>query len=253
MTNSVEDLTRQASFIFEGTIDRTGATTTTAVQPAPDMAVVRVDKIVKGAPALAKYPGRQITVQLLNHADAHEGRRAMFFTNSLHFGDGLAVREIGRLDIKGAELEEQVHAAIRRGADDQLANRLREAEIVVLGDAVRTARWQPPAGARPKVSEHDPDWWECVIKVDDLLKSTTKPGGKAAKGNSEVVTLFANSIDILWYQSPKFTEKSKGIWLLHGKGMHGEPVPALVSDHPLDFHPSSERKRITELLERHRP
>jgi hypothetical protein len=250
MTDSVDELTRQASFIFEGTIERTGATTTTAVQPAHDMVVVRVDKIVKGAPALSKYPGREITVQLLNPSDAHRGRRAMFFANSLHFGDDLAVREIGRsLDIKGAELEEQVHAAIRQEADNQLAHRLRDAEIVVLGDAVRTEPWQPPAGAKRKVSEHDPDWWECVIKIDEMLKSAGKAAGKAAKGHAEVVTLFAHSIDILWYQSPKFTEKSKGIWLLHAKGMRGEPVPGLVSIHPLDFHPRSERKRITELLE----
>jgi hypothetical protein len=38
-----------------------------------------------------------------------------------------------------------------------------------------------------------------------------KPGGKSARSDVEVVTLFAASMDIVWYQSPKFSEEDEGI------------------------------------------
>ncbi|MEM5406257.1 hypothetical protein [Paraburkholderia unamae] len=250
MALSVEDLTSQASFIFEGVLDRIGATTVSALQPAPNVAVVQVINIVKGPPALAKLPGHRITVQLREPVTAQPGRKTMFFTNSLYFGDGLAVREVGQLEINGTELESRVRAAIRERSEELLLHRLRAAEIVVAGIAVRISPWQPKTAHMRHVSEHDPNWSECVIKVKEALKGPIKPGGKGARADVEVVTLFSASMDIAWYQSPKFSEGDEGIWLLHQRSVRGDPAPGLVSDHPLDFHPISQLEIIRTLIER---
>lgn len=248
MAPSIRELARDASFIFEGTLRRTGAVTGTGLTPADDMAVVHVERIVKGPSALAGFTGQEITVELREPGSSHHGRHFTFFTTGLRYGDGLAVREVGRVDASGHEVDIEVREAEDEARNEALLQRLRDAEIVVTGEAVRTARYVPKEGTPQPVSEHSPDWWECAIKVRDVEKGDVKPGrGRAAQ---RIVTLFAGSSDIVWYQSPKFAEGDEGTWLLHRTDFRGNPVPALVSDHPLDFQPLSEYPRVRELLDR---
>jgi hypothetical protein len=250
MAASIRDLADEASFIFEGTLRRTGAVTSSALQPAADMAVVHISRILKGPPALASFSGQEITVQLRQPSPSEQSRSFTFFTTGLHFGDGLAVREVGRIDASGTEVEREVREAEHGKQNELLLRRLRDAEIVVAGVAIRTAAYQPPDATHRHVSEHDPDWWECVIRVRDMVKGEIRPVGRRRAAATEVVTLFAHSTDIVWYQSPKFTEGIEGIWLLHRTDFRGNPVPAPVTDHPLDFHPLSELGRIRALVER---
>jgi hypothetical protein len=249
MAASIRELADEASFIFEGTLRRTKAVTSSSLQPTDEMAVVHVSRILKGPPALAGFRGQEITVQLREPGVSHHGHRFTFFTTGLHFGDGLAVREVSRIDAEGSEVEREVHEAAEEKRNDMLLRRLRDAEIVVSGTAIRVAAYQPTDTTRRPVSEHDPDWWECVIQVEEVLKGTVPREGRRRPSHLEVVTLFAHSTDILWYQSPKFVEGLEGIWLIHRTDFRGNPTPAPVSDHPLDFHPLSELARIRALLE----
>jgi hypothetical protein len=183
---------------------------------------------------------------------SHHGRDFTFFTNGLHYGDGLVVREVGRIDVCGPEVSREVHEAEEEKRDEMLMHRLRDAEIVVTGVAVRTAPYEPTDTKPGPISEHNPLWWECVIRVRNVEKGKIETTGRGRQP-AEIVTLFASSMDILWYQSPKFSEDTEGTWLLHRTDYRGNPVPALVSDHPLDFQPLSEHPRIRALLDRLQP
>ena len=251
MAASIRELADEASFIFEGTLRRTKAVTSLSLQPTDEMAVVHVDRILRGPPALAGFKGQEITVELRQPGASHAGHRFTFFTVGLHFGDGLAVREVGRIDADGPQVEREVSEAAEEKRNDLLLGRLRDAEIVVSGVAIRVEKYQRTDGTPRPVSEHDPDWWECVIRVHEVLKGTVT--GRKRGGAAEVVTLFAHGTDIVWYQSPKFSEGDEGVWLLHRRDSRGNPVPDLVSDNPLDFHPLSEIDRIRALLERLQP
>jgi hypothetical protein len=237
-----QDLANQSSFVFEGAVRQVGAVTTSGVQAAPDMAVVQITKVLKGPSVLSNFSGKEITVQLQKHETVHQGLQAVFFTNGLHFGEGVAVREVGRLDVREPDLERRVNDAARQASDDELYHRLNQAEIVVSGVAIDTFPYEPHTGEKPPVSEHDPEWWACLIEV-----KTVEKGEAAAR---EIVTLFAHSIDIVWYHSPKFEKGATGIWLMHSKDFRGNPVPGLVTDHPLDFQPISQLDNIRALIRR---
>ena len=119
------------------------------------------------------------------------------------------------------------------------------------GVSIRVEKNERTEETRRPVSELDHVWWVCVIRVLEVLKGTVT--GRKRGGAAEVVTLFAHSTDIVWYQSPKFSERYEGVWLLHRTDSRGNPVPDLVSDNPLDFHRLSELDRIRALLERLQP
>jgi hypothetical protein len=252
MAVSVEDLTNQSSFVFEGAVRRMGAITTSGIHATPEMAVVHITRVLKGPAVLSGFNGQEITVQLHRHEGVHEGLRAVFFTNGLHYGEGLVVREVGRLDARGPALEREVHDAMERASDEQFFQRLEKAEIVVSGEAVETRPYEPFHRADRPVSEHDPDFWECIIKVETVEKGEVKEEGRTKEKVKarHVVTLFAHSFDIRWYQSPKFEKGSTGIWLLQRFELNGEPVPELVTVHVLDFQPLSQLERIRALLRR---
>lgn len=250
MAASVQDLTNQSSLVFEGAVRRMGAVTTSGIQATPEMAVVHIAKVLKGPSTLSGFSGKEITVKIHQHDAVREGQRAVFFTNGLYFGDGLVVSEVGRLDAAGPTLEREVHDAMERASDERLFQRLVKAEIVVSGVAIETRPYEPPGPARRLGSEHDPDWWECVIKVETVEKGDVKTKEKGRTPAREVITLFAHSLDIVWYHSPKFEKGSTGIWLMQRFELRGEPVPELVTVHVLDFQTISELERIRTLLKR---
>lgn len=249
MTATLRELTGKSGFVFEGAVRRMGAVTTSGVPVAPDMAVVLVIKVLKAPSMLLGFTGKEITVQLRRHETVHEGLQAVFFTTGLHFGDGLAVKEVDRLDVRGAALEKDVREAMHQASDDELIDRLNQAEIVVSGVAIKTAPYERPSVADHHVSEHDPDWWECIIEVETVEKGTVKTLGKA-KPAATVLTLFAHSTDIRWYRSPKFEKGDAGVWFLHRIVLKGARVPELVTVHRLDFHPISSLDYVRALLKR---
>jgi hypothetical protein len=250
MPASVQDLTDRSSFIFEGAVRQVGAVTFPGIQTSPEMAIVQITRILKGPSVLSAFAGREITVQLHEHETVREGLHALFFTNGLHFGDGLAVREVGRLDAGGRQLERQVEEALQRKSDDELLERLRRAELVVSGVAIATRRHEPAADTVLRRSEHDPDWWECVIEVESVEKGKLKSGERKKSAPQRVVTLFAKSEDVAWYRAPKFEKGTKGIWLLQRIELPDERIEILGTIHKLDFHPLSQLERIRGLLKR---
>lgn len=250
MSASAQELTERSTFVFEGAVRRVGAVTTSGIEPTPEMAVVHVTKIFKGPAVLAGFAGQEITVHLHEHERVHEGLRAVFFTNGLHFGEGLAVREVGRLEGHEAGVEKQVHEAMKRASDEQLLERLRPAELVVSGEAAAVRRYEPERRTPLRLTEHDPDWHECEIKVATVEKGKVKAAEKAKGAAREVVTLFAKSKDVAWYGAPKFEKGDKGIWLMQRFEFRGERLEGLVTVHALDFQPLLQLEKIRALLQR---
>lgn len=137
--------------------------------------------------------------------------------------------------------ETQASGATPATPDEQLTQRLAQAEFVISGVATGTARSvQPAAPGKIQTSQHNPDWWQATIEVESVEKG---------QWNSKtVVVLFANSQDIAWHRSPKIKVGEHGIWLLQNRDSFGRPVPGPAVVNPLDFQSNTELERIRTLL-----
>jgi hypothetical protein len=237
-TESVEELTRRATLIFHGTVEKTAASTMPAVKATDATAIVRVDRVINSPSAPPGLAGKQITVQLLNPGAVKPGSQAVFFTKGWLLGRSMAVTEVGQLPstvgVQG--LSEQIASARQKISDEELQNQLATAEAVVVGRV---------AGIRPAEiphlgSEHDPDWYVAVIKVESVLKG--EPG-------REISLLFPHSDDVAWHNAPKFKEGQQGIWLLHRNQARLPGIEnQLTALRPLDFHSREELSRVERLV-----
>lgn len=134
----------------------------------------------------------------------------------------------------------------RQGASDlAVRDRLTHAQLVVLGTVtvVRRVEMRP----RAPISEHDPDWRDATIKVERQLKGSLTPG------TDTVHVLFPASLDIKWFQCPKFTQGRVGIFLLHLGELPASAIPktaepAYTALNSLDFQDRDQVSRITRLL-----
>jgi len=243
---SVTELTHQAGFVFEAQLLQMGASTSAAYPSGPDTAIVRVTKLLKATPALAGYEGQLVTVQLQSAGTHQVGQQSVFFTDGIHYGDGLVVAEIGTVGGGVAAMEPDFNTAVQSSQDIDMTQRLAQAELVVTGVASEPRPFAPQAAtvaaAVParRVSEHDPDWCATTITVESVEK-----GSHAGK---TVDVIYPNSRDVVWFRAPKVQAGDHGVWLLHNRDHHGKPVPALAVTHPLDFRPIEEAPHVRNLL-----
>jgi hypothetical protein len=201
----VKELSRQAEFVFRGTIVKPAAANLEIVEPNEKTAVVRVDEILQGADTLGDFTGREITV-FLQGRPLKAGQQRVFFSTVGLMGETLGVQEVGRLAGSPADTKAKVMAARQQGAEEALAARLKAADLAISGRVMnRRATYDP---AKPEViSEHDPQWWEAVFEVTAVIQ-----------GNLVERTLpvwFPGSRDAMWAAVPKPDVGQAGTWLLH--------------------------------------
>jgi hypothetical protein len=241
----LSELTDQSGFVFEGKIDKVGATSATTFAATPATVVVDVTKILKSPSSLAGYTGMQVTVELKPPVSLKAGDSAVFFTHGIHYGDGLVVQEVDNMP-PDTNMEANVTSAIQTNNDAELTQRLAQSDLVITGTASAPKPWQTNTTAAPgglrRVSEHDPDWMVATITVEKTEKG-------ADTGPSKDI-IFANSTDVAWHLSPKVKEGDHGTFLLHSKDQYGRSVPALAVVHPSDFHPIAQVARIRSLLQK---
>jgi hypothetical protein len=248
-----EALARQSRFIFRGTVDKLQAATMSAVPVSESTAVITVDEVIRAPQVLGELTGKQITVQWSEAGALEERGQAVFFTDPWLYGDGVAVREIGRLEVRrraaeadNVRLRRQITELTGRLPDDELRRHLAEVEAVVVGSVCNNRPLE--SRRRLPVTEHDPQWWEAIIAVESVEKGDIP--------QPTVPVLFAASMDVMWFQAPKLRVGQAGVWLLHrGRAMTVEakayavPVPsAYVVLHPLDAHPRDQVERIRATL-----
>ena len=232
-------LTDNSDLIFSGTMVLPRASTIEADEVA-DLAIVRVDEILSGSEAYARFAGKPITVRLATPDRAKVGDRMVYFTKGWHYGDELGVIEVGAVATPSGgglqSMKDDIARFQQEKSDSVLRALLASADLVVTGrvSAVR----QSDIPRLP--TEHDPDWQEASIAVTAVLKG--------AAGTKEVVVLFPGTDDPMWVSAPRFPAGTEGIWILRQQDLAGVKLPHLTAAAPGQFRPLSDAERITRLL-----
>ncbi len=248
------EMMKTASLIFIGTVLEKGAVTFSAVPRSERTAVVRVDEVLEKPAAIAVAAQDRLTVELADPAALAQGDQATFYTTGWILGEGIAVREVGHEPMAqvaaAAGLGEEIRQARQQLTDAQLQARLEAADLVVMGKvtAVREPQLAAAAPDRPIVTEHDPQWREAVIEVASTLKGSAD--------GEQVVVRFAGSMDVAYYQAPKFRQGEEGVFLLQEDVLTGLPMATLAGDEVTTFVveeggdrlPAAEADRVRRLL-----
>lgn len=235
-----------APFVFKGTVLHRGAATLAEVPVNKDTVVVRVDQILQGPDILQDYTGQPVTVQLSSRHKVAEGQEYVFHTDGWIFGAGLAVVAE---DVSPAATAQKVRAALSSRETQALKSRAASAELVIEGEVKAIRKAPRPPGA--PITEHDPEWQEAVVRVEQVAK------GKA-KATKDVVVRFAASRDVRWARAPKFAVGQQGVWMLGDKKQNKEaaalrtfaaaPKSQYVVVDPEDFHSKEQAARVLSQL-----
>ncbi len=250
-------LAKQSSIVFVGTVLKLGAVSFPGVPTSAQTIVVRVDSVLHKPPAVSLKKGDRVTVEAKDPAAFHPGMQATFYTDGWIFGAGVAVKEleheIAPTSLSAGavtEREANFRQMQKQASDQELRNRIQAADAVVVGRVLEVHPWTPSglAATKPRVSEHDPNWQEAVIKVQSAIKG--------AKPEQKMVVRFPGSYDVAWANAPKFKKDQQGTFFLKTDQVTGAPkarlagakVNAYTALKPADVLSATEEARIRSLL-----
>jgi hypothetical protein len=234
----VRRLAPDAPFIFTGHVEE-GAAPNSFVPPSANAIVVRVERVLRAAPALQGQSGQLVTI--LNPAPGSAAPRQVFFVKPAFYGETIGVRELGRMNVPD-EIED-LHTLVGEVAEETRTEALRahlaSAEAVVHARVVGAHRVSETTAAT--ASEHDPDWWAARLNVLAALKGDHK---------GELLVRYPNSRDVKWIGAPRPREGDDAVFLLHRDGLHVGGA-ALVLLHAIDMLPASAQdiRRIRGLMQ----
>ncbi len=240
-------LVRQSDIIFAGTVTRAGA------------GVVRVDQVFEKPSAVSLMKGDSVTVLPARAGSLNPGMQATFYTTGWIYGRWITVREVGHEAIgpqlatvagTGTAQQDLVAKARQQVNDADLKARIQAAAMVVVG---RVEQIRPPAytgaPARPRrFTEHDPNWQEAIIHVDEGLKGAT--------AGERVVVRFPGSRDVAFVGTPRFAAGQEGTFLLRKDTATGSPlalmagqtVQAYTALHRLDVLSKQDAQHVRTLM-----
>jgi len=249
-------LVKQSDIIFIGTVTQVGAVAAPEVPASPRTVVVRIDNVLEKPAAVALAPGDSVTVETVQPGSLKPGIQATFYTTGWIFGRGVAVREVGHEPGRSPVVVADQQAAVARARlevnDADLKAHIQRAAMVVAGrvEQVRPAELTA-APTRPKrITEHDPQWQEAIIQVQD--------GIKGAHAGEQVVVRFPGSRDVAWVGAPRFSAGQEGTFLLHKDSTTGSPnakiagreVPAYTALHKVDVLSKQDAMRVRTLIKK---
>jgi len=246
-------LVKQSDIIFIGTVTKVGVVADPEVLASDRTVVVRVDRVLEKPAAVALATGDSVTVETARAGSLKPGAQATFYTTGWVFGRAVAVREVGHElgHSPVAADQQEVVASTRLDLNDaDLKAHIQKAAMVVAGrvEQVRPAELAA-APARPKrITEHDADWQEAIIQVED--------GIKGAQAGERVVVRFPGSHDVAWVGTPRFSVGQEGTFLLHKDSTTGSPraswggqsVPAYTALHKVDVLTKQDATRVRQLI-----
>lgn len=247
-------LVKQSDIIFIGTVSKLGAVAAPEVPASPRTVVVRVDTVLEKPGAVSLATGDSVTVETARAGSLKEGTQATFYTTGWIFGEGVAVREVGHELGHSPVVAADQAAAVRRARleviDADLKAHIQKAAMVVSGrvEQVRPAELTAAPSHPKRISEHDPQWQEAIIQVQDAIKGA-QPG-------EQVVVRFPGSHDVAWVESPRFSAGQEGTFLLHVDSTTGSPramlagrsVPAYTALHKVDVLTEADATRVRALM-----
>lgn len=234
---SLEELVRSSGLIFSGTVAQRGASTVPILPPSDNLVVVRVDRGLRVDPVLGDLRGKMVTVETRTPGELKPEQQAIFFTQSLIHGQGIAVREVDRMDVGE---EQSVAAVVSQLPQRHVQERLESAEVVAEAEVVRIR----PVD-RTSFERNAALWAAAELKVNRVLR------GKPLKS---AVVYFPTSDHPLWARAPRFKERQRGIFILHAPNRNAAQSEAtlgadsLVALDPADFQPESQRQEVEKLL-----
>lgn len=245
---STEELLRlvdEAGFVFRGKAVPNRPTHAEINSEGTDKTVtVEVQEILRGTDVLRGLVGRDVTVVSEEAAAIARADALVFFTNCASLGEHVVAREVGHREASHESVRE-IAQTLRMAAERPLAERVAGADLIVTGEVADAG---PLEKSFPPRSEHDPDWWIARVTVRSAIK-----GRKPQRG---IQVLFANSLDIAWYKSPKLHEGASGIFILRSR--REDEAPADVqgtvyqATDPLDFLPAERLPEVERALEQDR-
>jgi len=224
MANVVKSLLEKASIVFLGTV-RAGAlkpSEASSLSIAEKAGLVRIDAALEAPAVLGNVKGVDVIV-LWREGEPKVGAKAIFLTNAASYGERLTLTEIGRIASKD---QKAVEAAIEERRQRPLRTRVAEAELIVVG-VVEEVR--PPEN--PPASFDDPLWATALIRAESTIKGRVS--------HDRVKVLFASSIDVRWYASPKLHPGQQGVFLIRRGESEEAPGDAYTVLGPLDVQPRS--------------
>lgn len=260
-TGNQAALVQQSSIIFAGTVSQLGATSFADVPKSPQTIVVHVEAVLKKPPAVSLKKGDDVTVEVKDPSAFRASMAVTFYTDGWIFGSGVAVKELGHAmrpsGGKGDETassEKKVLGQIEGQISDQeLKLRMASADFVVIAKVTDVRTWTAPevASVPHRVTEHDPDWHDAVIKIESVLK-----GPKLKK--NKLVVRFPECNDVAWVRAPKFEKHQEGIFFLKKDEISGAPIALLEGTQvnaytclrPGDWLPKSDAARVRSLLKK---
>ncbi|HEX9668897.1 MAG TPA: hypothetical protein VGC93_05375 [Thermoanaerobaculia bacterium] len=252
---SKESLSRQARFVFVGTVQKLRAANVAEVDDKERTVIVHVDRVEKGPESMSAFVGRDITVKLAPRETVRAGEQARFFTNGWLFAETLAVESLGHEPVAPAGVPRRrgvsaasvpsvapravLAAALAAGeATSEPAARLRAAaiaervagaDVVVRGrvTAVRVApeaRPAPRKGARAAAAATEAPPRAPITEHDPQWREAEIEVDAVEKGprKRKVVVRFPGSDDVRWYKAPKFQPGQEGVFILQKAA--GEPA-----------------------------
>ena len=253
-------LVKQSSIIFAGTVSQLEATSFADVPKSTRTIVVRVESVLKKPPAVSLKKGDNVTVEVKDPGAFRPGMEVTFYTDAWIFGSGVAVKELSHAmrpsGGKPAAAEERAIGQIEEQISDQdLKQRLASADFVVVARVTGVRTWTAPglSSVPHRVTEHDPDWHDAVIKIESILK-----GPKIRK--NKLVVRFPQCNDVAWVHAPRFEKNQEGIFFLVKDEVSGAPTALLEGSEvnaytclrPGDWLPKSDQARVRSLLKKMR-
>jgi hypothetical protein len=245
-TVSAEGLSRLAEgagFVFRGrAVPHQPENAEIGLGEAETTATVEVQEVLLGTDVTRGLVGHDVTVVSDDAAAiVEEAAPFVFFTNCVSLGDRVIAREVGRREASSESVRE-VTEALRLAAERPLVERVAAADLIVTGEVASSRPLERPF---PPRSEHDPDWWIASVTVGSVIKGRRR---------ARIEVLFANSMDIAWYRSPKLREGASGIFILRPRSDDEAPadVPPTVyqATDPLDFLPTDRLPDVQRAVER---
>ena len=238
-------LVRQSDIIFAGTVTRAG--------------VIRVDQVFEKPDAVSLMKGDSVAVLAARAGSLNPGMQATFYTTGWIYGRWITVREVGHEAIgpqlatvagTGTAQQDLVARARQQVNDADLKARIQAAAMVVVGrvEQIRAPAYTG-APARPRrFTEHDPNWQEAIIHVDEGLKGAT--------AGERVVVRFPGSRDVAFVGTPKFAAGQEGTFLLRKDSATGSPlalmagqtVQAYTALHRLDVLSKQDAQHVRTLM-----
>lgn len=205
--NELDKLVPGSSLIFKGEVVLL-KTLTTDESNVSNAGVVNVSEIIEAPNSFPDTKEMQLTVRFSDIKQIKIGDRRMFFTEPYWIGEAIGVTEIGSITNSNPLYEDKnIISYIKQARDKQDDAVVRKfidtSNLVVSGKVVSI---EIPNSEPMMGTEHDPEWREAEIEVEEMMKGDME--------GTRVKVLFASGKDVLYHLAPKFSEGDEGIFIV---------------------------------------